>query len=526
MASLVTLALRRPGGVRVSVATVSLFALGCTDGTTEPAQPAIPSTRLSAFVVDDTITKQLARPIVIIVRDSSGRVAKAASVTVSVEFVSAVSPGSSSVPLYLTLKSAPTGGTTQLVGQTDGAGQLEVWARTGSTSGSIRLRAASKFGRDSLDGTIRPGHATHFSISPTDTALYAGGSIAPSIVARDVYNNAFVPTGLTARRPSVLDIDGSTLIARSIGRAYVVVSADGARDSIGVSVVPRGTLIAATQGASANGAFAFVTFDLDGSNYRTILRTPTGFNNFALRWNETLNRLIYHSGGFANNAVGLFALTLNGTRTTFLPPLAVSDGSEESNASASITFPSISADGNFVYFAASTAYSQMSIWRVRSDGTGATRVGPSTWIGAHDGTPSVSPDGRFLVYTTDRNSFGASTADRLMRLDLNTGESLSLATLGVHPTWSPRGDEIAYMAGGEVRVIKPDGTGEASVVKGVNLDGTNGQLAWSADGLWLASCATGQFSGSRFVVVMSRSTGEVLPLAFTARENLCGATWK
>ena len=39
------------------------------------------------------------------------------------------------------------------------------------------------------------------------------------------------------------------------------------------------------------------------------------------------------------------------------------------------------------------------------------------------------------------------------------------------------------------------------------------------------ACMTGASAGDRHIVVIDRATGEVLPIAFTARERLCGATW-
>ena len=83
-----------------------------------------------------------------------------------------------------------------------------------------------------------------------------------------------------------------------------------------------------------------------------------------------------------------------------------------------------------------------------------------------------------------------------------------------------------------MNVIRPNGTGatplgpDRSGSSANAYDAEDGQLDWSPDGQWLVACVTGQFSGERSLIVLNRKSGEVLPLAFTARHNLCDAAWR
>jgi Tol biopolymer transport system component len=127
------------------------------------------------------------------------------------------------------------------------------------------------------------------------------------------------------------------------------------------------------------------------------------------------------------------------------------------------------------------------------------------------------------VYSTDRGNF-ATGAMRLMLLDVATGVSLSMATLGEHPAWSPVNDEIAFIWG-DLRIVKPDGTGELVLAK-PPLPGRSTQISWSPDGKWISICLQGRSSGDVNVALVERATGEILPLAFTAKDKLCESTWK
>jgi Tol biopolymer transport system component/DNA-binding winged helix-turn-helix (wHTH) protein len=99
--------------------------------------------------------------------------------------------------------------------------------------------------------------------------------------------------------------------------------------------------------------------------------------------------------------------------------------------------PSWTPDGRFVVFSSNRTGSH-TLWRIRVEGGDAE---PMTSGAGEDREPHVSSDGRRLIYTNVRNSFS------LELLDVSTGRTTSLAnrrTTIAGPRFSPQGDRITF----------------------------------------------------------------------------------
>jgi serine/threonine protein kinase/sugar lactone lactonase YvrE len=126
------------------------------------------------------------------------------------------------------------------------------------------------------------------------------------------------------------------------------------------------------------------------------------------------------------------------------------------------------------------------IWRFPTTGSAADNARAGLRITNQTGrlqTPSVSPDGRELVFLSDN---GAHANLWIARADGSAPRQLTFerdrsVTMGV-PLWSPAGDRIAFVCAHEatgIRVINPNGRGLRQLVP----EGFG--PCWSRDGRWL-----------------------------------------
>jgi Tol biopolymer transport system component len=125
------------------------------------------------------------------------------------------------------------------------------------------------------------------------------------------------------------------------------------------------------------------------------------------------------------------------------------------------------------------------IWIMNADGTGAHALRVTT---AHEIEPAWSPDGRHIAFSVVSGQMAGATpspgatsgpgnqsgifvmnADGTIPIELTPSD-----TLGVWPTWSPDGREIAYMCGrliqSDICVMNADGTDQHRLVGGPTLD--------------------------------------------------------
>jgi Tol biopolymer transport system component len=148
---------------------------------------------------------------------------------------------------------------------------------------------------------------------------------------------------------------------------------------------------------------------------------------------------------------------------------------------------SLSADGRMVAFDFSHIghpEEQQQIAVMRTDGTDFKVV---TSERAYNGFPSLSPDGKQLVYRVMTRN-GPRIEHGLRRVSLADGKITPLTTEWDNfPVWSPRGDLIAftgYRTGDfEIYTIHPDGTGLKQLT---NSHGNDAHPVWSPDGKWIA----------------------------------------
>lgn len=153
--------------------------------------------------------------------------------------------------------------------------------------------------------------------------------------------------------------------------------------------------------------------------------------------------------------------------------------------------PSLSTDGSWVVFT-SERNGSADIYRVHPDGTGLDRL---TDDPAFDDQAALSPDGRTLAFVSSRKTGRA----HIWLMDMKTRRSHMLGSepgSGFHPAWSPDGKWLAFSSDGgrfaghmpgrwektqslSVYVVRPDGSGLRRITRG---RGVAGSPRWSLDG--------------------------------------------
>jgi Tol biopolymer transport system component len=127
-------------------------------------------------------------------------------------------------------------------------------------------------------------------------------------------------------------------------------------------------------------------------------------------------------------------------------------------------YPEWSSDSEIIL--CTRSYGGYSVWSLRADGGGQ-----SLFL-ARSAAAAYSPDGSRLASLNRRPQGGWALYVGRQRVS-NADRSVdSLA-------WSPKGDRLAYVAGGDIYVVKPDGTGGRRLTHG---PGNSLSPQWSPDG--------------------------------------------
>jgi RNA polymerase sigma factor (sigma-70 family) len=152
--------------------------------------------------------------------------------------------------------------------------------------------------------------------------------------------------------------------------------------------------------------------------------------------------------------------------------------------------PSLSPDGTKIAFVIRSQTHQSSqIFTANADGSGPKQLTEGQYF---NWTPRWSPDGKKFVFETTRNDSPATHVAGgyrdiyVMDSDGQNQTNLTRNTFGHHPSWSPDGKSIAYMARGII-VMKADGSDKQNISQGKTRDS---EPVWSPDGQWIAFTRT------------------------------------
>jgi hypothetical protein len=454
--------------------------------------------------VADTVDALLPQPLVVQVNGRDGRPLANAEVGF---LVTAIAEGSDQ-PTVLVSPTRGSGGGVYAVERTDGEGRAAVRVRMFryAMEGGVVVAVPELDDFVVASYTIQPGAPRTVSSAPADTAVLVGGSVALTASARDRYGNARAAQGVTFRVVSgPVTLAGSTVAGTAVGRAAVVAELAGAADTSYVSVVPSGTIAAYTAVALSDQKASLYTLRLDGSNLVQRVTTGAfqGYNaTMGSAWSADGTRLYYHDSN-TDHTRSLYVLDLaTGASRRLLP---------DADRMLEEAWPRF-ADG-WVYFEGGSfderplgTVGEPLLYRARPDGTGKEQVTPWEGIGsARHAAPS--PDGSRIAFS---GNYPVPLPLRV--LELATGEVRSLGVAALSPRWRPDGSEIFYVASGDVaygsgqiRAIRPDGTGDRAVTQPGTQFGAHFDL--SPDGEYLIAS-----TDQGVLTLVQAATGVEMPI--------------
>ena len=505
-------ATKQPRAWPTAIALAAMAA--CADSSGPGDATGVGIRVVSRTDIRDTVFTTLADPIEVEIRDEAGDLVRGAVV----EFSALDAPRLPGVGSVYLGGSGLSGFRDPALDTTDARGRASMRVVLGEIAGAggVVVTVPSLSLADTVPMTILPGRAVRFRVEPNDTAVYVGRSYQLRARVADQWNNWRDTTAAYGGAVGGVTVAASGAVTGvAIGRAAIAVRVGSWTDSVRASVVPVGTI--AAHGGAVGDAMRVVTVNLDGSGFRVAaIETPPRHydgevppeHEMAPRWHPAGSSLVYQESraGGSGTVAGfgqrrLFVADLAGnSRPIFQPSTFYSDGQ-----------PTFSPDGAWVYFVArGTANVFNHIWRTRLDGTDAAPVGgvPND---VDETRPSVSPDGQWLAYVAS----GPTVSQSTVRVrNLVTGEHTALRASGVSPRWSTRGDVIAYVNSpdysgyaGELRVVRPDGSGDRHVVSGAAFAPV---VDWSRDDKSIIASRS-SYGGLELIEVV---TGSRIPLPY------------
>ena len=459
--------LRAPFGPLVAL----MLVVGCTSD--DSVSPATPGLRIiDGAPASDTVRSAIQRPLVVEVVDEDGH--PAAGRVVRFESIAAPAPDEPSFGgfrVYLRNTDTAGPGDILVVDTTDSRGRASAYLKFSYKAGDGQVAiTVPEFGyRDTADYVVRPGNPAGVDLTPADTAVYVGQTVALRGRTVDTYGNGRQDpvSYAVVNGPGTVDAGTGLLSVSAIGRLTLVARSGSTSDTAHVSVVPRAELAAQRFYTGNGGPIGIFQVETNGT---VIRRLSSGIDNswvtHGWEWSPDGRQLVIPRGTFIN------LLTPGGTERPVI----------ELNAGIS-SLARFSRDGAWIYFTVSEPGMRLGPYRVRTDGSDLQPLGPAVGYGM-DYWPAPSHDGLSVAYGSQKTPCGVDSCIRV--LDIATNEIRKYGTRdylarGQLASWSPVGNLIAYVDRLRIAVIRADGTGDRTLVEGRGAD----WLDWSPDGQWL-----------------------------------------
>jgi hypothetical protein len=399
---------------------------------------------------------------------------------------------------------------------TDTHGRATVRIQMGLIAGPgmVRLTVPELGLTDSATYTIAAGAPAAVHAVGANTLLDIGGTATLSGRVVDRYENARTETTTLSAGPGsaiTLNAATGTVTAREMGTQWVFMRYNALVDSASVGVVPSGRILV---WSSDEQAIRLV--NLNGSSERTIVTNVASDYGAFPQFDATRQHITLHSG---SEYYGGPSNTLIVIDTTGASRRVIATGYEF----AAITATRYLADGSVLFVGVKSSdfsHEGFSLWRLATDNT-ISFVVALPGLGATYGGADISHDGTRVAYLST-----SSTPYGLRVLDVVSGSTTVLNTIGTSPRWSAQDDRLVYLGGftgypdhGVATVINANGSGRQ--VLGT-ADLTPG-ITWSPDGTYVIGRSSDYEGGLRLIRV---NDGASVSLRFPTATGCCRDYWQ
>ena len=246
----------------------------------------------------------------------------------------------------------------------------------------------------------------------------------------------------------------------------------------------------------------------DGTGATRLTVTPTATEAYPA-WSPDGNRVAF-SSDLNDPGFDIYAMNADGSGVTRL-----------TNSPGYDLMPDWSKDGKRIVFASARDAADpidgglevLEIYTMNADGSGVTRLTSDLRT---DYFPAWSPDGKRIVFVSDRDTPLAATEIYTMNAD---GSRLTRLTFdGVYsttPAWAPGGKQIAFATPSGIEVMNSDGTQRSLVAAGPD----HYSPSWSDDGKQIVF-AKGAFGVEDLYIMNADGTAKTLVAASAGRDVL------
>ncbi len=242
------------------------------------------------------------------------------------------------------------------------------------------------------------------------------------------------------------DAARQSLLVNSDGRLFRVPIAGGEMEPVRIEglshlnndhgLSPNGRMLAVSENIKGRGSVIF-TLDADGGVTTRVTDEPGAYWH---GWSPDGARLAFC--GKRSGQFDIYTIAVGGGAEQQLTGITGYEGHNDG--------PDYSPDGKWIWFNSDRSGCAQ-IWKIRSDGTGPTRMTADERV---NWFPHPSPDGRWVVYLsyppgTEKHPPDLDVQLRLMRPDGSENHELlafngGQGTINV-PSWAPDGSAFAYV---------------------------------------------------------------------------------